>query len=159
SITQAGFVNNLNDGMAWGLFPVFFAAAGMSLERIGWLAGLYPASWGILQLGTGYVSDTLGRKWMIAWGMWVQAAGIGVTMLSASFSWFAVGAVLLGAGTAMVYPTLLAAIGDVVHPRTRATSVGVYRLWRDAGYAAGALVSGVTADLLGVGSAIGLVAA
>jgi MFS family permease len=97
--------------------------------------------------------------WMIAWGMWIQAVGIGITVLSGSFWWFGVGAVLLGAGTAMVYPTLLAAIGDVVHPRTRATSVGVYRLWRDAGYAAGALVSGVTADLLGMGPSIGLVAA
>ncbi len=159
SITQAGFVNNLNDGMAWGLFPVFFAAAGMGLERIGWLAAIYPATWGILQLWTGHLSDRLGRKWLIAWGMWVQAAGIAITVLSGSFWWFAVGAVLLGAGTAMVYPTLLAAIGDVVHPRTRATSVGVYRLWRDAGYAAGALVSGVTADMLGVGPSIGLVAA
>ncbi len=159
SVTQAGFVNNLNDGMAWGLFPVFFAAAGMGLERIGWLAAIYPATWGILQLWTGHLSDSLGRKWLIAWGMWVQAAGIGITVLSGSFWWFAVGAVLLGAGTAMVYPTLLAAIGDVVHPRTRATSVGVYRLWRDAGYAAGALVSGVTADMLGVGPSIGLIAA
>jgi MFS family permease len=159
SVTQAGFVNNLNDGMAWGLFPLFFAAGGMSLARIGWLAAIYPATWGILQLWTGHLSDRLGRKWMIAWGMWVQAVGIGITVMSGSFPWFAVGAVLLGAGTAMVYPTLLAAIGDVVHPRTRATSVGVYRLWRDAGYAAGALVSGVTADLLGVGPSIGLVAA
>src|SRR5262249_15416487 len=129
SITQAGFVNNLNDGMAWGLFPVFFAAAGMLLERIGWLAAIYPPTWGILQLWTGHLSDSLGRKWMIACGMWVQAIGIGVTVLSASFWWFTVAALLLGAGTAMVYPTLLAAIGDVVHPRTRATSVGVYRLW------------------------------
>jgi MFS family permease len=159
SVTQAGFVNNLNDGMAWGLFPVFFAAAGMSLERIGWLAAIYPATWGILQLWTGHLSDTLGRKWLIAWGMWIQVAGIGITALSSSFSWFAAGALLLGAGTAMVYPTLLAAIGDVVDPRTRATSVGVYRLWRDAGYAAGALVSGMTADLFGIGPAIGLVAA
>ncbi len=159
SITQAGFVNNLNDGMAWGMFPVFFAAAGMSLERIGWLAAIYPATWGILQLWTGHLSDSLGRKWMIAWGMWVQAVGIGITVLSASFWWFAVGALLLGAGTAMVYPTLLAAVGDVVHPRMRATSVGIYRLWRDAGYAAGALVSGVTADVLGVGVSITMVAA
>jgi len=158
SITQAGFVNNLNDGMAWGLFPVFFAAVGMGLERIGWLAAIYPATWGMLQLWTGHLSDSVGRKWMIAWGMWLQAAGIGITVLSRSFWWFAVGAVLLGAGTAMVYPTLLAAIGDVVHPRTRATSVGIYRLWRDAGYAAGALVSGATADMLGVGPSIGLVA-
>jgi MFS family permease len=158
STTQAGFVNNLNDGMAWGLFPLVFAAAGISLERIGWLAAIYPATWGMLQLWTGHWSDRVGRKWLIALGMWVQAVGIVLTSLTSAFLGFAAGAALLGVGTAMVYPTLLAAIGDVVHPRWRASSVGVYRLWRDAGYAAGAIVAGITADLLGVRSAIALVA-
>jgi MFS family permease len=158
SSTQAGFVNNLNDGMVWGLFPLVFAAAGMSLERIGWLAAIYPATWGVLQLWTGHWSDRVGRKWLIVLGMWIQAAGIAATSLAATFFGFAAGAVLLGIGTAMVYPTLLAAIGDVVHPRWRASSVGVYRSWRDAGYAAGAIVAGVTADLLSVRAAIALVA-
>ncbi len=159
SVTQAGFVNNLNDGMAWGLFPVLFSTVGLSLERIGWLAAIYPATWGILQLWTGHLSDTLGRKWLIATGMWVQAMGIAVTALSQSFTGFAIGGVLLGTGTAMVYPTLLAAIGDVAHPSWRASSVGVYRLWRDSGYATGALVAGVTADLFGITAAVWLVAA
>jgi MFS family permease len=158
SITQAGFVNNLNDGMAWGLFPLLFLAAGMSLERIGWLAAIYPGTWGFLQLWTGHWSDQVGRKWLIVVGMWTQAVGIAMTSMSSAFFGFAVGAVLLGAGTAMVYPTLLAAIADVVQPSWRASSVGVYRFWRDAGYAAGAVVAGVTADLLGVHSAIWLVA-
>ncbi|HZR04169.1 MAG TPA: MFS transporter [Burkholderiales bacterium] len=158
STTQAGFVNNLNDGMAWGLFPLVFAAAGMSLERIGWLAAIYPATWGMLQLWTGHWSDRVGRKWLIVLGMWVQSVGIVLTSLTSTFYGFAAGALLLGIGTAMVYPTLLAAIGDVVNPRWRASSVGVYRLWRDAGYAAGAIVAGITADLLGVRSAIALVA-
>jgi MFS family permease len=158
SATQAGFVNNLNDGMAWGLFPLLFAATGLSLERIGWLAAIYPATWGVLQLWTGHWSDYAGRKWLIVLGMWVQAAGIALTSVSSAFFGFAAGAVLLGAGTALVYPTLLAAIGDVVHPSWRASSVGVYRCWRDAGYAAGAIVAGVTADLLGVRSAIVFVA-
>lgn len=158
SVTQAGFVNNLNDGMAWGLFPVVFAMAGLGLERIGWLAAIYPATWGILQLWTGHLSDKLGRKWLIAAGMWVQAVGIAVTALSQSFGWFALGGVLLGAGTAMVYPTLLAAIGDVAHPSWRASAVGVYRLWRDSGYAIGALIAGFTADLFGISAAIWLIA-
>lgn len=159
SVTQAGFVNNLNDGMAWGLFPIFFAASGLSLERIAWLAAIYPATWGIFQLWTGHLSDRLGRKWLIAWGMWVQAIGIALTVLSTGFIGFVVGGVLLGIGTAMVYPTLLAAIGDVAHPSWRASSVGVYRLWRDSGYAVGAIVAGITADLLGLDSAIWMIAA
>jgi MFS family permease len=158
SISQAGLVNNLNDGMAWGLFPLFYAAAGLSLERIGWLAAIYPAVWGVGQLFTGALSDGIGRKWLIACGMWVQALAIALIVLSAELSGFMAGAALLGAGTAMVYPTLLAAIGDVAHPAWRASSVGVYRLWRDLGYAVGALLAGVTADALGVPAAIGLVA-
>ncbi|MFN0247397.1 MAG: MFS transporter [Kofleriaceae bacterium] len=158
SISQAGLVNNLNDGMAWGLFPLFYAAAKLSLEQIAWLAAIYPGVWGIGQLVTGALSDRIGRKWLIAAGMWVQAAGIMLIAASSSFTLFACGAVLLGAGTAMVYPTLLAAIGDVAHASWRASVVGVYRLWRDLGYAVGALLAGLVADLVGVGAAIWLVA-
>jgi len=158
SVSQAGLVNNLNDGMAWGLFPLLYAAVGLSLAEIGWLAAIYPAVWGLGQLFTGALSDRTGRKWLIAGGMWVQAAGIATIALSTIFSGFATGAVLLGIGTAMVYPTLLAAIGDVAHPAWRAGSVGVYRLWRDLGYAIGALVAGISADALGVQPAIGLIA-
>jgi len=152
-------VNNLNDGMAWGLFPLFFAAAGMSLQQIGWLATICPGVWGAGQLASGALSDRIGRKWLVAGGIWVQAVGIAVVVLPSRFVGFAVGGVLLGAGTAMVYPTLLAAIGDVAHPTWRASSVGVYRLWRDLGYAVGALLTGVTADAPGVLAAIWLVAA
>lgn len=159
SVTQAGLVNNLNDGMAWGLFPLVFGAAGLTLDQIGALAALYPAVWSIGQLFTGAWSDRVGRKRLIAGGMWIQAAGIGVIALGRGFTVFALGAVLLGIGTAMVYPTLLAAISDVAHPSWRASSVGVYRLWRDLGYAIGALVAGVTADALGLGAAVWLVAA
>ena len=159
SISQAGLVNNLNDGMAWGLFPLFFAAAGMSLQQIGWLAAIYPAVWGVGQLYTGALSDRIGRKSLIAAGMWVQAAGIGVLALSSAFAGFAAGAVLLGAGTAMVYPTLLAAIGDTVSPSWRASAVGVYRLWRDLGYAVGAALAGIVADLAGLSASLWLIAA
>ncbi len=158
SVSQAGLVNNLNDGMAWGLFPLFFAAAKLDLDQIGALAAIYPATWGIAQIATGALSDRLGRKWLIVGGMWVQALGIALTALSSGFTGFALGAVLLGLGTAMVYPTLLAAIGDVAHPTWRASSVGVYRLWRDLGYAFGAVLAGVVADAFGLGAAIWLVA-
>lgn len=158
SASQAGLVNNLNDGLAWGLFPVLFAAAGLSIARIGVLAALYPAVWGVGQLLTGALSDRWGRKWLIAAGMWVQALGLALVAVSDSFGLWAVAAVLLGAGTAMVYPTLLAAIGDVAHPAWRARSIGVYRLWRDGGFAVGALLAGVVADLLGVRAAIWTVA-
>lgn len=154
SVTQAGFVNNLNDGMAWGLFPLVFASAGMSLARTGWLTAIYPAVWGIGQLVTGPLSDRVGRRPLIALGMWVQAGGLVVTAWATTFSWFAGGAVLLGLGTAMVYPTLLAAVGDVASPSWRASAVGVYRLWRDLGYAAGALLSGLVADFFGTELAI-----
>jgi MFS family permease len=158
STSQAGLVNNLNDGMAWGLFPLYFAAAGMNIEQIGWLAAIYPAVWGIGQLFTGAWSDTVGRKWLIVAGMFIQAGGIAVTALSGEFWGFAAGAVLLGAGTALVYPTLLAAIGDVAHPSWRASSVGIYRLWRDSGYAVGALLAGAVADTLGFEWALWLIA-
>ena len=160
SCSQAGMVNNLNDGLAWGIFPLFFAAvAGLSVEEVGVLAALYPAVWGVGQLFTGAWSDRVGRKWLIASGMWVQAFAIGLIAASDSFGWWAVGAVLLGAGTAMVYPTLLAAVGDVAHPAWRASAVGIYRLWRDAGFAVGALVAGIVADAFGMRAAIWTVAA
>jgi MFS family permease len=158
SVSQAGLVNNLNDGMAWGLFPLVFAAARMDLRQIGLLTALYPAVWGIGQLVTGAWSDRIGRKWLIASGMWLQATGIALTALASGFYGFAAGAVLLGSGTAMVYPTLLAAIGDVVHPSWRASSLGVYRLWRDLGYAVGAVIAGITADWFGLGAALWVVA-
>jgi predicted MFS family arabinose efflux permease len=158
SVSQAGLVNNLNDGMAWGLFPLFFSAARMDLEQIGILAAIYPATWGVSQLVTGAWSDRVGRKWLIAAGMWVQAAGIVVVVMAGSFAAFAVGAAMLGVGTAMVYPTLLAAIGDVAQPSWRASSVGVYRLWRDLGYAIGALLAGIIADALGLPAAMWAVA-
>lgn len=157
SVTQAGFVNNLNDGMAWGLLPILFAASGLDLVRIGWLAAIYPASWGILQLYTGYLSDTVGRKLLITIGMWVQAVGICLIAGVDAFWLFALGCLLLGAGTAMVYPTMLAAIGDVSHPSWRASAVGIYRFWRDLGYAVGAIVAGITADAFGVPTAVFLV--
>jgi MFS family permease len=154
SVSQAGFVNNLNDGMAWGLFPLFFAANGLSIGQIGVLAAVYPGVWGIGQLVTGWASDRLGRKWMIASGMWIQAIGILFIAVTRSFAPWIVGAVLLGLGTALVYPTLLAAIGDVANPSWRASVVGVYRLWRDSSYAVVAVVAGVVADLFGFAPAI-----
>jgi MFS family permease len=159
SVSQAGLVNNLNDGMAWGLFPLLFLTAGMNLGQVGTLAAIYPATWGVGQLFTGAWSDRVGRKWLIACGMWVQALGIAVVILADGFAGFATGGVLLGVGTAMVYPTLLAAIGDVAHPSWRASSVGVYRLWRDLGYAIGALLAGLVADALGLEAAMWVVAA
>lgn len=157
--SQAGLVNNLNDGLAWGLFPLYFAAAGLSISRIGMLAALYPAVWGLGQLITGGLSDRIGRKPLIVGGMLLQAVAIAMIAATEGFAIWAVGAVLLGAGTAMVYPTLLAAIGDVAHPTWRARSVGVYRLWRDAGFAVGALLAGVLADVFDVRVAIWTVAA
>jgi MFS family permease len=159
AVSQAGMVNNLNDGMAWGLFPLYFASQGLSLKRISFLAALYPAVWGMTQLVTGGLSDRLGRKWMIASGMLVQAMGIFLLVESETFLLWSVSLVLLGLGTAMVYPTLLAAVGDVAHPTWRASAVGVYRLWRDGGYAIGALLAGSLADLFGVRWAIGAVGA
>jgi MFS family permease len=156
---QAGMVNNLNDGMAWGLFPILFARRGLSVSQIGALAALYPAVWGAGQLGSGALSDRIGRKWLIAGGMLVQAAAIGMVALGTGFATWAIAAVLLGAGTAMVYPTLLAAVGDVAHPAWRARAVGVYRLWRDGGFAIGALLAGAVADAFGIRAAIWVVAA
>jgi len=158
SVSQAGFVNNLNDGMTWGLFPLLFAATGMDLAAIGVLVAIYPATWGLAQLATGALSDRIGRKWLIVSGMWTQAVGIAGVTMAHTFNGFAAGAVLLGIGTAMVYPTFIAVIGDVAHPDWRATSLGVYRFWRDAGYVAGALLAGAAADAFGLPVAIQLVA-
>ena len=158
SVSQAGLVNNLNDGMAWGLFPLLFAAAGLGLRQIGTLAAIYPAVWGVTQLYTGALSDRIGRKRLIVGGMWVQGAGIVLVGAGHGFAGFAAGSILLGAGTAMVYPTLLAAIGDVAHPSWRASAVGVYRLWRDLGYAVGAVLAGLTADAFGLRAAVFAVA-
>ncbi|CAN5170864.1 MFS transporter [soil metagenome] len=159
SVSQAGLVNNLNDGLAWGLFPIFFAAHGLSTAAIGALAAIYPAVWGLGQLVTGPMSDRLGRKWLIAAGMWTQASALALIVTGRSFGPWAAGAALLGVGTALVYPTLLAAVADVAHPRWRASSVGVYRLWRDGGFAVGALLAGIVADAWSIEAAIWLVAA
>ena len=159
SCSQAGMVNNLNDGLAWGLLPIFFADAGLTVSRIGVLAALYPAVWGLGQLVTGALSDRVGRKPLIVGGMLTQAAAIGWIAATTGFGPWALGAVALGAGTAMVYPTLIAAIGDVAHPSWRARSVGVYRLWRDGGFAVGAVLAGVLADWFSVTAAIWAVAA
>jgi hypothetical protein len=158
SCSQAGLVNNLNDGLAWGVFPIYFASAGLSVARIGVLAAVYPAIWGLGQLITGGISDHIGRKWLIAGGMGIQAVAIGSIATTTGFAPWLFGAGLLGVGTAMVYPTLLAAIGDVAHPSWRARAVGVYRLWRDLGFAVGAILAGVVADRFSVTTAIWSVA-
>jgi MFS family permease len=157
SLSQAGMVNNLNDGLAWGLFPVLFAAAGLSIERIGILAAVYPAVWGAGQLITGALSDQIGRKGLIVGGMIVQSGALMMIAYGHTFTVWIAAAILLGAGTAMVYPTLLAAIGDAARPEWRARSVGVYRLWRDGGFAVGALLSGLLADAYGVPVAVAVV--
>jgi len=157
--SQAGMVNNLNDGMIWGLIPIFLAGLGLPLEQVAIVAALYPGVWGISQLVTGALSDRWGRKWLIAAGMWVQAAGIVLFVIGGNLTAWLTAAVLLGLGTAFVYPTLLAAVSDVAHPDWRASAVGVYRLWRDGGYAVGALLSGVLADALGIPLTIAAIAA
>lgn len=159
SASQAGLVNNLNEGMAWGLFPLYFAARGLSLGEIGLLIAIAPAVWGVGQLFTGGLSDRWGRKWFIAGGQWLEAAGLVVIALGDSVAVWAVGSAMFGAGTAMAYPTLIAAIGDVAHPRWRGAAVGVYRLWRDLGFAVGAITAGILADLAGIRTAIIVIAA
>jgi MFS family permease len=159
SASQAGLVNNLNDGLAWGLLPLYFAAAGLSVGRIGILAALYPLVWGLGQLVTGGLSDRIGRKPLIAGGMLVQAVALALFAATEGFGPWAVASVLIGVGTAMVYPTLLAAVGDVAHPSWRARSVGIYRLWRDGGFAVGALLAGVLADAFDITVAIWAIAA
>ncbi|WP_246680112.1 MFS transporter [Mesorhizobium sp. B2-8-9] len=157
--SQAGLVNNLNDGMSWGLFPLFFVANGLGIERIGILKAVYPAVWGILQVATGPLSDRWGRKGLIVAGMWVQAAGLLTTAMTREFGWWLLASLLLGLGTAMVYPCLIAAVSDASHPSWRARSLSVYRFWRDLGYAIGALSAGLIADFFGFVAAIAAIAA
>ncbi len=157
--SQAGLVNNLNDGMSWGIFPLFFASFGLGIERIGILKAIYPATWGILQIATGPLSDRWGRKGLIVAGMWIQSAGLFLTAATHQFQWWLAGSLLLGVGTAMVYPSLIAAVSDASHPTWRARSLSVYRFWRDLGYAIGALSAGIIADIFGMAWAIGSIAA
>jgi MFS family permease len=157
--SQAGLVNNLNDGMSWGIFPLFYASFGLGLERIGLLKALYPVTWGLLQLATGPLSDRWGRKGLIVAGMWVQACGLFLTAGTHEFGWWVAGSVLLGLGTAMVYPCLIAAVSDASHPSWRARSLSVYRFWRDLGYAIGALAAGLIADQFGFAWAIAVIGA
>ena len=160
SCSQAGLVNNLNDGLAWGLVPLFLAAHGASIAQVGLVAAVYPAVWAVTQIATGHWSDTIGRKPLIATGMLLQAAALGILAVSGgSVAIATTSAVLLGLGTAMVYPTLIAAMSDAVTPVERAPVIGVYRFWRDSGYALGALIAGATADALGYGGAIAIIAA
>ncbi|TLS36242.1 MFS transporter [Pseudalkalibacillus caeni] len=154
----AGLSTNLKDGMAWGLFPLFFASSGLTVGQIGTIVAVYPAAWGFFQLFTGVWSDRIGRKWLITSGLWVQALSLWWILFFDGFVLWILGAILLGIGTAMVYPTLIASISDVAHPDWRASSMGVYRFWRDSGYAFGALIAGGLADLFSVDWAIGLVA-
>ncbi len=154
SSSQAGLVNNLNDGMVWGLVPLFLIGAGVSVKQVAIVAATYPAVWGIGQLFTGALSDKWGRKWLIVFGMWLQAAGIIMMAISSTMTGWLFAAFLLGLGTAMVYPTLLAAVSDVAHPVWRGSAVGVYRLWRDLGFAVGAIVAGLLADLFNIPGAM-----
>ena len=157
--SQAGLVNNLNDGMAWGLLPLFFASRGLPVVEIAILAATYPAVWGVLQIGTGAWSDHVGRRPLIVIGMLMQAAAIGVIAVGDGFVTWLIAAAGLGVGTALVYPTLIAVVADVAAPSWRASAIGVYRLWRDLGFAVGAILSGLVADAAGMPAAIWLVAA
>ena len=157
--SQAGLVNNLNDGMSWGIFPLYFTALGLGVERIGTLKAIYPIVWGVGQTITGPLSDRWGRKGLIVAGMWVQALALFMTGMTDQFAWWLVASVLLGAGTAMVYPSLIAAVSDASHPSWRARSLSVYRFWRDLGYAIGALSAGLIADRFGFAAAILAIAA
>lgn len=158
SVSFAGMSTNLKDGMVWGLFPLFFTSGGLTVGQIGTIVAVYPAAWGFFQLFTGALSDQIGRKWFITIGMWVQALSIWWILFVNTYSLWIIGAVLLGIGTAMVYPTLIASISDVAHPDWRATSTGIYRFWRDSGYAIGALMAGILTDILNIQWAIGIVA-
>ena len=157
--SQAGLVNNAVDGLAWSILPLLFAAGGLSIGRIGVLAALYPGVWCIGQLFTGAWSDRVGRKPLIVAGMLLQGGALALMATADAFMLWAIGSVLIGVGTALVYPTLIAAVGDVAHPRWRATAVGVYRLWRDTGYVVGALLGGIVADMFDLRAAVWVVAA
>ncbi len=153
-VTVAGFVNNLNDGMMWGLLPVLLAGRGLSLPEIGLVAGIYPAVWGIAQVGTGFLSDRMAHRHLLTAGMLLQGAVILCFPAAGTTALFVTLAILLGLGTALVYPTFLAAIAAVTHPEDRAQSLGIFRFWRDLGYAAGALLTGMVADLFSVPVAV-----
>ncbi len=159
AVSQAGLVNNAVDGLAWGILPLLFAAGGLSVQAIGVLAALYPGVWCVGQLFTGAWSDRAGRKPLITAGMILQGVALALMAATTGFGPWALGAVLIGVGTALVYPTLIAAVGDRAHPGWRATAVGVYRLWRDAGYVAGALLGGIVADAFDLRAAVWVVAA
>ena len=159
SVSQAGFINNHNDALAWGVFPLLFVAAGLSLSEVSVLAAIYPATWSISQLLTGALSDRWGRKWLIVSGMLIQACALLSIAFTRGIVAWSTALIALGVGTALVYPTLLAAVGDIARPSRRAAMVGVYRLWRDLGYVAGALTAGVIADVFGVSAAIAFVGA
>jgi MFS family permease len=160
SASQAGFTNNLNDALAWGIVPLYLAASGASASEVGLVAGIYPAVWGLAQIWTGHWSDRVGRKPLIVAGMLVQAGALGLLAASdGAFGTAAAAAVVLGLGTALVYPTLIAAISDAVSPVARPPAVGAYRFWRDMGYVAGGLIAGVTADAIDYSGAIAVVAA
>jgi len=159
AICQAGLVNNLNDALVWGLMPIFLAREGLSIGRIGVVAAVYAGSWGLAQLATGAWSDAVGRKPLIVGGLAVQAAGIAALVVAVSYAGWLLAALVMGLGTALVYPTLIAAVSDHVHPTWRASAVGVYRLWRDLGYAVGGLLVGVVADVVSIDAAIIVVAA
>ena len=156
--SQAGLVNNLNDGMSWGIFPLFYSAFGLGLDRIGLLKAIYPIVWSLLQIITGPLSDRWGRKGLIVAGMWLQAVALLLTALTRDFGWWLAASILLGIGTAMVYPSLIAAVSDASHPSWRARSLSVYRFWRDLGYAIGALAAGLIADAFGFAAAIAAIA-
>jgi len=157
--SQAGLVNNLNDGLAWGLLPLFYASHGLAVAEVGILAAAYPAVWGLGQIGMGGLSDRIGRKGLIVGGMLVQGVAIGWIAAASTFAAWLIAAALLGLGTAMVYPTLLAAVADAATPTWRGAAIGVYRLWRDLGFAAGAIVAGVLSDRVGMPFAIAAVGA
>ncbi len=156
--SQAGLVNNLNDGLAWGLLPVHFAARGLPLGQIAVLAALYPLTWGVLQVGTGALSDRVGRVPLIVAGMLIQGGALALIAVGDGFWPWAVGAATLGLGTALVYPTLMARVADLAAPVWRASAIGVYRLWRDLGFAVGAVVAGLIADAAGAPASVAIVA-
>ncbi len=158
ALSRTGLVNNANDALAWGLLPLLFLHRGLDAAGVGLIAGLYPAVWAVGQVMTGPLSDRYGRRPIIAAGMWLQAIALIWFVVSTGFAAWSGAAVLLGAGTALVYPTLLAAVGDYSDPVWRAGATGVYRFWRDSGYLFGALLAGLAADLAGIPVAVGLVA-
>ena len=155
---QAGLVNNLKEGVAWGLLPIYFAAQGLDLKQVGWLSAMYPAVWAVVQLGSGPLSDHLGRRTLIVGGLLLQALSlVGFATLNGFVPW-AAAAVVLGFGTGAIYPTLIAQVGDLVQPAARASAVGRYRLWRDLGYVIGALMAGLLTDWLGIQSTLVIIA-